>query len=233
MGFAEHVRLLKTVAAGDFLMDGQWVRRVSSERRLATERSKKICIWPLALAHLSKRRARRMAAADAAPYRAGRAVRISRAPRAAPMNPDRLRHWIATAPTQTLTLAPNPTLTFAPTLPLPPATPPPSPSQARPRAPHDMAPAFAAPLAAPRARAPRSALHGRPVGAPRRAHSARAKRAQVAPVRALWVERAATVIVETSKEEAYDSYIDLEAMPTWYVSAMRLAGRRAGARAGS
>lgn len=35
--------------------------------------------------------------------------------------------------------------------------------------------------------------------------------------KSVWVERSATVIIETTPEESYDSYIDLQAMPTWYV----------------
>lgn len=31
----------------------------------------------------------------------------------------------------------------------------------------------------------------------------------------VWVERSATVLIEIAAEEAYDYYIDLEAMPKW------------------
>lgn len=36
------------------------------------------------------------------------------------------------------------------------------------------------------------------------------------PATCVWVERAATVLIEVNPVEAFDYYIDLEAMPEWY-----------------
>lgn len=67
--------------------------------------------------------------------------------------------------------------------------------------------AFLSPFCPGTRRAKQTGLHGI---SPQRRRTPRA-----AGATCLWVERKATVLIEVPPDEAYDYYIDLEAMPQW------------------
>lgn len=77
-----------------------------------------------------------------------------------------------------------------------------------------MPPAFLAPLGLPGASSA-SSLQAVSPRRPQKLSPRRPRRKAAAGARALWVERSATVVVEATRQEIYDSYIDLEAMPKW------------------